>query len=90
MAEKRTRRSKKELIEADIAKVETRIAEYTNKIAELTETKENLKKELKEITDAEDKAKQENEQKEIIALIKKKGLTLDEVKEMLESEPTTK
>lgn len=84
MAEKRIRRSKRELVEADIAKVEKQIGDHMIKVAELTETKENLKKSLKEIIDAEDRAKQEAEQREIIALIKKKGLTLDDVKGMLE------
>ncbi len=84
MAEKRVRRSKKDVVLGDIAKIEQKISDYEAKIAKLNEDKENLEATLKEIASAEDKAKQEAEQKEMMALLKKKGMSLDDLKAMLE------
>lgn len=81
-----TRRNKKQLISDEIQKIEEKITSLEEKIRSLEEKRESLTNELSVIEEAEAKAAEEAKTKEIINLIHKKGLTLDEVKELLERE----
>ena len=79
------RRSKKDIVTSEIEKCESKIVEFTQKIDTLTQQKTDLLKELKEIEEAEAKAEEEAKTKELVDLIKEKGLSFEEVKELLEN-----
>lgn len=81
----KTRRSRKEILTAEIEKIDFKISELTDKISSLTEQKNQIQEEIKEIEAAALKAEEEAKTKEILNLINQKGLTLDEIKELLEN-----
>lgn len=83
--ERAPRRSRKEKITDDIAKIETKIEEYANKISELEDKKESLITELEEINEAAKKAAEEAEMKSLVSLMKENNMTIDEVKKLIES-----
>ena len=60
------------------------------KIETLKEEKETFVAALNAIKEEEDKAAEEKKLKEVISLIKKSGLSMDEVKEMFENKAPTK
>lgn len=84
--EKRLRRSKKEVLTTKVIEIDTKIADFTTKISSLKEQKEQILSEIKIIEEKEAKAAEEAQNKEIINLIRKKGLSLDEIKAILEKE----
>ena len=79
-----TRRSRKEIISESISKIDAKIVECNSKIQKLSDEKESLQSELKSIIANEAKAKEEADFKELRRLIKKKNISIDELKSMLE------
>ena len=84
------RRSKKDIIIAKIEAVDAKISDMQKKIETLKEEKETFVAALNTIKEEEDKAAEEKKLKEIVSLIKKSGLSMDEVKEMFENKAPTK
>ena len=84
------RRSKKDVIIAKIEAVDAKISDMQKKIETLKEEKETFVAALNAIKEEEDKAAEEKKLKEIVSLIKKSGLSMDEVKEMFENKAPTK
>lgn len=80
------RRPRKEILIAEIEKIESRITDCRTKIKSLTDQKSQLEAEIKLLEEEEAKAAEEAQNKEIINLIRKKGLSLDEIKAILEKE----
>ena len=80
-----TRRSRKEIISESISKIDAKIVECNSKIQKLSDEKESLQSELKSIIANEAKAKEEADFKELRRLIKKKNISIDELKAMIES-----
>ena len=60
------------------------------KIETLKEEKETFVAALNAIKEEEDKAAEEKKLKEVVSLIKKSGLSMDEVKEMFENKVPAK
>lgn len=83
--EKRLRRSKKEVLTTKVIEIDAKIVDFTTKISSLKEQKEQILSEIKIIEEKEAKAAEEAQNKEIINLIRKKGLSLDEVRNLLET-----
>ena len=81
----KTRRSKKEIIAAKMAANEEKIKSFEQKIEEIREDNNKLKEELDAVKKAEDEAAQAAEMKEMMKLIKSKGLNLEDVKKLLEN-----
>lgn len=79
------RRSRKAMLLDQLNKLDSKIEEYNAKISSITEQKEQMIAEIKTLEEAEKKAAKEAENKEIIDLIRKKGLSLEEVKNLLEN-----
>lgn len=84
------RRSKKDVIIAKIEAVDAKISDMQKKIETLKEEKETFVAALNAIKEEEDKAAEEKKLKEVVSLIKKSGLSMDEVKEMFENKAPTK
>lgn len=84
------RRSKKDVIIAKIEAVDAKISDMQKKIETLKEEKETFVAALNAIKEEEDKAAEEKKLKEVVSLIKKSGLSMDEVKEMFENKTPTK
>lgn len=84
-----TRRSRKEIVLESISKIDAKIAECNSKIQKLSDEKEALQAELKSINANEDKAKEEADFKELKKLIKKKNISIDELKAMIENGNST-
>ena len=84
-----TRRSRKEIISESISKIDAKIVECNSKIQKLSDEKESLQSELKSIIANEAKAKEEADFKELRRLIKKKNISIDELKSMIERENNT-
>ena len=84
------RRSKKDIIIAKIEAVDAKISDMQKKIETLKEEKETFVAALNAIKEEEDKAAEEKKLKEVVSLIKKSGLSMDEVKEMFENKAPTK
>ena len=80
-----TRRSKKEITLDKIEKIDVKIKELNEKIQELTDEKESLKAHLREINAAENKAKEEEEFKQLKSLIKQKKISVADLRSMIES-----
>ena len=84
-----TRRSRKEIVLESITKIDAKIAECNSKIQKLNDEKEALQAELKSINANEAKAKEEADFKELKKLIKKKNISIDELKVMIENGNST-
>lgn len=82
------KRSQKEIISDKINKLDGEIEKLTEKLEKIQDEKAGLEKELEEIKEAELKAEEEAKTKAILNLIKSKGLTIDDVKILLESKAT--
>lgn len=82
------RRSKKEIIVAQMAAIDDKITELEKKIDALKASKEELNTSLTALKEEEDKAAEEKKLKEVVALIKKSGMSMDEVKERLTAKTT--
>ncbi|MCD7746257.1 MAG: hypothetical protein LUI13_13430 [Lachnospiraceae bacterium] len=81
----RERRSKTEVINAKIAAIDEKITGYANKIAALSDEKEELQKELDSLAAAQKKAEEEAQMKEVMKIIKAKKISVDELKQFVES-----
>lgn len=79
-----TRRNKKQVISDEIQKIQEKLVALDAKAQALKEKKETLVSELAAITEAEAKAEEEAKAKEIIQLMNEKGLTLDEIKAIID------
>lgn len=79
------RRTRKENIIKEIFDIEAKTALLNEKLAVLEEQRITLQNELAEVEAEEARVAEENKAKEILSMIRKKGLTLDQVKEMLEN-----
>lgn len=79
------RRSKSEVITSKMIAIDDKIAELQKKIDELKASKEQLNASLAAIKEKEDKEAEEKNLKEVAALIKKSGMSMEEVKEILAS-----
>lgn len=84
-----TRRSRKEIVLESISKIDAKIEECNSKIQKLSDEKEALQAELKSINANEAKAKEEADFKELKKLIKKKNISIDELKAMIENGNST-
>lgn len=82
------RRSKKEIIVAQMAAIDDKITELEKKIDALKASKEELNTSLTALKEEEDKAAEVKKLKEVVALIKKSGMSMDEVKERLTAKTT--
>lgn len=79
------RRTRKENIIKEIFDIEAKETLLNEKLAALEEQRLVLQNELAEVEAEEARVAEENKAKEILAMIRKKGLTLDQVKGMLEN-----
>lgn len=82
----RERRTKSQIITDDIKILEEKIAGLKEKIEEYNTKKAELESTLAEILEEEARAKEETDMKELIKLMKKKNVTVDELKNMLTGE----
>ena len=87
--ERKPRRSKSQMIQDKIAKVEEKIESLKNQITVLNGQKKELEEELATVIEQEDKEREQKNLKELAALIKAKKLTVEEVKAMIEGKVTT-
>lgn len=81
----RERRTRKEVVIAKIAALDEKAAVYAEKIAELNAQKEELQEELDAMADAERKAAEEAQVKEVLKLLKEQNVSLDELKHLVEN-----
>lgn len=87
--ERKPRRSKSQMIQDKIAKVEEKIESLKNQITVLNGQKKELEEELATVIEQEDKEREQKNLKELAALIKAKKLTVEEVKAMIEGKVAT-
>lgn len=80
----RERRTKKEVLEDKICKIEQKITELCQQMEKQQALKEKLKKELSLLLAAEKKAAEETELREITKLLKKKNVAMSRLRVMLE------
>ena len=81
---KRERRTKIQVLEGDIAKVENQIKTYNDKITELTAKKEAFEKELAAEKAKEAEKKAQAEMQDLVKALKAMGITPSQAKEMLQ------
>lgn len=81
---KRERRTKIQVLEGDIAKVENQIKAYNDKITELTAKKEAFEKELETEKAKEAEKKTQAEMQDLVKALKAMGITPSQAKEMLQ------
>ncbi|MCD7885901.1 MAG: hypothetical protein LUI87_19765 [Lachnospiraceae bacterium] len=84
MAEKRIRRSKKDIILDNIAKLDEKIGTYEQKIQELQASKQELQDELDALEAAANEAKKKEEEEALLKFVRENGITVDDIKKMLE------
>ena len=80
---KRVRRDKKTILTEKLQAVEMKIGTYETKLAKLKETKEALEKQIQYANDAMAQKVAKKQQKEIIDLIAKSGLSLEQLSDLL-------
>lgn len=80
----RERRTKKEIISAKMGQLDVKIAAYTKKIAELNAQQDALQKQLDTIAAEEKRAAEEAKVKEVVKLMKKKGISAEELAKLVE------
>ena len=80
---KRIRRDKKTALLAKIEIMENKAASLEKKLLDAKETIKGLKEELELLDNAELRKQQEEEQKKIAKFIKAKGVTLEQLEELL-------
>lgn len=81
---KRERRTKIQVLEGDIAKIENQIKAYNDKITELTAKKEAFEKELETEKAKEAEKKTQAEMQDLVKALKSMGITPRQAKEMLQ------
>lgn len=80
------RRTKIEVLNEKISKVDSKIAVYTEKIAALEDEKTALAAQLDEIRKAEQKAKEATELKRLLKLMHKKDISVEDLESMISKE----
>lgn len=85
MAEKRTRRSKKEIALAKIETIDQKIADLQEKISGLEAQKDEIQAEIDALDAAAAKAAEEEALKEVLAIMKEKGLSAADLKTAIEN-----
>ncbi|MCD7825272.1 MAG: hypothetical protein LUH14_04840 [Clostridiaceae bacterium] len=85
MAEKRTRRSKKEIALAKIEAIDQKIADLQEKISGLEAQKDEIQAEIDALDAAAAKAVEEEALKEVLAIMKEKGLSAADLKTAIEN-----
>ena len=79
----KTRRSKEQVLNTKIEKCVSEIVKYNEKIATLTEEKNELEKELDVILNAKAKAEREKKMNELISLMDSKGYTIEDLEKLM-------
>lgn len=82
------RRSKSQVLQDNIDKLNEKIQAYEQNIVDTKAQIETLKSELTTILEKEAREKEEADMKELAKLMKKKKITLDDIKEMIEKTDT--
>ena len=80
------RRTKIEVLNEKISKVDSKIPAYTEKIAALEDEKTALAAQLDEIRKAEQKAKEATELKRLLKLMHKKDISVEDLESMISKE----
>ena len=80
------RRTKVEVLNEKISKVESKIAAYTEKIAALEDEKTALAAQLEEIHKAPKKAEEAAELKRLLKLMRKKDISVEDLESMISKE----
>ncbi len=80
---KRIRRDKKTVLTEKIKDIDEKIASYQSKLEDLKTKKKELEKKLEYENNSEAREAEKKKQKEIMAFIKKNGLSLEELSELL-------
>ncbi|MCD7736279.1 MAG: hypothetical protein LUI07_04845 [Lachnospiraceae bacterium] len=86
MAEKRTRRSKREMLVDKLESFDTKIKDLEDKIKTLEEQRDEIQFEIDEIDEAAAKAAEEKALQEVLALMKEKGISASELKATIEKQ----
>lgn len=84
MADKRIRRSKKDIILDNIAKLDEKIGAYEQKIQDLQASKQELQDELDALEAAANEAKKKEEEEALLKFVRENGITVDDIKKMME------
>ena len=79
----KSRRNRREVISDKLNILDTKIALLTEKLSKLQDEKNALESELIEMDEAEKKAKEEADMKELINIMNSKGISVDELKDMM-------
>lgn len=87
--ERKPRRSKSQMIQDKITKVEEKIESLKNQITVLGGQKKELEEELAAVIEQENKEREQKELQDLAALIKAKNLSVDEVRAMIEGQNST-
>lgn len=85
----RTKRTRKEVVIAEIEKCAAEIEKYKAKVQESLETKKMLETELADIIENEKKMEQEVKMREILALMEERNVSFDDLKDILENNKST-
>ena len=80
------RRTKVEILNEKISKIDSKIAAYTEKIAALEDEKTALAARLDEIHKAEKKAEEAAELKRLLNLMRKKDISVEDLESMISKE----
>lgn len=79
----RTRRTKEEVLQAKITKIDNELAKYNEKINSLTEEKSKIEDELKLVLDAKAKAEQQKKMAGLVKVMDSKGLTVEDLEQLI-------
>lgn len=79
----KSRRNRREVISDKLNILDTKIASLSEKLSKLQDEKNALESELIEMDEAEKKAKEEADMKELINIMNSKGISVDELKDMM-------
>ena len=80
---KRVRRDKKTILTEKIKDIDEKINSYQSKLDDLKAKKKDLERKLEYENNSETREAEKKKQKEMMALIKKSGLSLEELTELL-------
>lgn len=85
----RTRRTKEEVLNSKLAKIDEEIKKLTEKINILSEQKKNIDKELAVLKDQKSKAERAAQLTALADLMDSNGYTIDELKELMSTPKPT-
>lgn len=85
----RTRRTKEEVLNSKLAKIDEEIKKLTEKINVLSEQKKNIDKELAVLKDQKSKAERAAKLTALADLMDSNGYTIDELKELMSTPKPT-